>query len=128
MNNESLRRLLENVRNDRTGIDEAIESIREAGLKDLGFATIDTHRELRTGYPEVIFGQGKTPEQLAEIIRFMLTDDCNILATRVSGNMVEKVMEVCPDAVYHPVARTITVERKPRVRTETYIAIVTAGT
>lgn len=128
MNHESLRKILEDVRDDRTNIDKAIERIREAGLKDLGFATIDTHRELRTGYPEVIFGQGKTADQMAEIISFMLTEDCNILATRVTDEMFDKVKEVCPDAVYNPVARTIIVEKKPLARPDTYIAVVTAGT
>ena len=60
---------------------------------------IDTHRELRTGYPEVIFGQGKTPEQVKEIIRYMATRNNNILATRVTEEMYEAVRDICPEAV-----------------------------
>lgn len=128
MNHDSMRKLLEDVRNERASIDEALEKLKDIGLKDLGFATIDTHRELRTGYPEVIFGQGKSPEQVSEIISFMLTHDNNILATRVTKEMYDNVKVVCPEAVYNPVARTITVMKREQAPPSTYIAVVTAGT
>jgi hypothetical protein len=128
MNQESLNQLLTDVRNGKVTIEEAIGQLKHFTSKDLGYATIDTHRELRTGYPEVIFGQGKTPEQVAGIIQFMLTRDNNILATRVTEAMYEKVLEVCPDAVYNPVARTITVRKMHLQPPPTYIAVITAGT
>jgi pyridinium-3,5-biscarboxylic acid mononucleotide synthase len=128
MNQESLNQLLTDVRNGTVTIEEAIGQLKHFTSKDLGYATIDTHRELRTGYPEVIFGQGKTPEQVAGIVRFMLTHDNNILATRVTEAMVEKVLEVCPDAVYNPMARTIAIRKKDIQPPPTYIAVITAGT
>jgi NCAIR mutase (PurE)-related protein len=128
MNPENLSQLLTDVRNGTLTIEEAIGQLKHFTTKDLGYATIDTHRELRTGYPEVIFGQGKTPEQVAGIVQFMLTRDCNILATRVTEAMYEKVLEVCPDAVYNPVARTIAVRKKDLQPPPTYIAVITAGT
>lgn len=128
MNQESLNQLLTDVRNGTMTIEEAIGQLKHFTSKDLGYATIDTHRELRTGYPEVIFGQGKTPEQVAGIVQFMLTRDNNILATRVTEAMYEKVLEVCPDAVYNPVARTIAVRKKDIQPPPTYIAVITAGT
>jgi pyridinium-3,5-biscarboxylic acid mononucleotide synthase len=128
MNQESLNQLLTDVRNGKVTIEEAIGQLKHFTSKDLGYATIDTHRELRTGYPEVIFGQGKTPEQVAGIVQFMLTRDNNILATRVTEAMYEKVLEVCPDAVYNPVARTIAVRKMDIQSPPTYIAVITAGT
>lgn len=128
MNHEHLRILLEEVRSGRTGVDDALEQLKDFGSKELEFATIDTHRELRTGFPEVIFGQGKSPVQIAEIFRFMLTHENNVLATRVTKEMYDKVKEICPEAVYNPIARTISVVRKEPEQPSTYIAVVTAGT
>ncbi|MBN2480964.1 MAG: nickel pincer cofactor biosynthesis protein LarB [Bacteroidales bacterium] len=128
MNRKYLRNLLEDVRNGTADVDEALEKLKDLGSKEFEFATVDTHRELRTGYPEVIFGQGKTPEQIAGIIRFMLTGESNILATRVTKDVYDKIREVCQEAVYNPVARTVTVMKKEQERPSTHIALVTAGT
>jgi NCAIR mutase (PurE)-related protein len=128
MNHDYLSKLLTAVKNGDLEIDKALEKLKDFGSKDLGFANIDTHRELRTGYPEVIFGQGKTPEQVADIMKFMLTKDNNILATRITENMFEKVKEICPEAVYNPIACTIAIKKKDYPLPATYISIVTAGT
>jgi hypothetical protein len=128
MNHEHLGRLLSNVKEGSMSVEQALEKLKDFGSKDLGYATIDTHRELRTGYPEIIFGQGKTAEQVAGIIGFMLTHDNNILATRVQEDTYLKVLEICPEAVYNPVARTITVKRKENAIPSTFISIITAGT
>jgi NCAIR mutase (PurE)-related protein len=76
----------------------------------------------------VIFGQGKTPEQVAGIIGFMLTRENNILATRVNEEIYRKVLEICPGAEYNPVAKTITVKRSETIMPDTFISIITAGT
>jgi pyridinium-3,5-biscarboxylic acid mononucleotide synthase len=128
MNHENLGRLLSDVKEGSMSVEQALEQLKDFGSKDLGYATIDTHRELRTGYPEIIFGQGKTAEQVAGIIGFMLTHDNNILATRVQEDTYLKVLEICPEAVYNPVARTITVKRKENAIPPTFISIITAGT
>jgi pyridinium-3,5-biscarboxylic acid mononucleotide synthase len=128
MNQELLSKLLADVKEGRLGVDQALEQLRDFGSKDLGYATIDTHRELRTGYPEVIFGQGKTPEQVAGIIEFMLTRKNNILATRITEDTYLKVKELCPDVVYNPIARTLTVKRKETSIPQSFISIITAGT
>lgn len=128
MNQEYLQHLLRDVKEGRTDVDAALAQLQQLSPGELGFATIDNHRELRTGYPEVIFGQGKTPEQVAEIVSFMLTRGNNILATRVSDAMAEKVQALCSDAVYNPTARTIAITRREIPRPATYIALVTAGT
>lgn len=129
MNHEHLGRLLSDVKEGSMSVEQALEKLKDFGSKDLGYATIDTHRELRTGYPEVIFGQGKTAEQVAGIIGFMLTrDNNNILATRIEEETFHKVLEICPEAVYNPIARTITVKRRENVIPSTFISIITAGT
>jgi NCAIR mutase (PurE)-related protein len=128
MNQDELLRLLEEVKNGRLGTDEAMQMLKEFTIKDLGFAHLDTHRALRTGYPEVIFGQGKTPEQVREIVRYMNTLNNNILATRVTGEMYRAVLEICPEAVYHPVARAITIRKTEMKSPDTFIAVIAAGT
>jgi NCAIR mutase (PurE)-related protein len=128
MNQDYLSKLLTDVRNGDLDVDKALEQLKDFSSKELGYATIDNNRELRTGYPEVIFGQGKTPDQVAGIIRYMLTQDNNILATRVTGEMYEKVREFCPEAVYNSMARTIAIQKKQIPMPPTYIAIITAGT
>jgi NCAIR mutase (PurE)-related protein len=128
MNHDYLSKLLAGVKNGTVDIHDALEQLKDFTSKDLGYATIDTHRELRTGYPEVIFGQGKTPEQVAGIVQFMLSRDNNILATRVTAEMFEKVREICPDAVYNITARTIAIRKKDIQPPPTYIAVITAGT
>jgi pyridinium-3,5-biscarboxylic acid mononucleotide synthase len=128
MNPNNLNQLLADVRDGKLDINSAMEQLKDLSSKELGYATIDNHRELRTGYPEVIFGQGKTPDQVTGIIQYMLTRDNNILATRVTEEMYAKVREICSDAVYNPTARTISIKRKEVTIPSTYIAIVTAGT
>ena len=128
MNQDFLNQLLTGVRDGKVDVQEALEQLKDFTTKDLGYATVDTHRELRTGYPEVIFGQGKTPEQVAGIIQFMLTLDNNILATRVTAEMYDKVREIYPDALFNPVAKTIAIRKKEIPLPSTYICVITAGT
>ena len=128
MNQDELLRLLEEVKNGRLETDEAMRMLKEFTIKDIGFAQLDTHRALRTGYPEVIFGQGKTPGQVREIIRYMDTLNHNILATRVTEEMFRAVQEICPAAVYYPAARAITVRKTEMKSPDTFIAVIAAGT
>jgi len=128
MNQDDLSKLLAGVKTGTVEINDALEQLKNFTVKDLGYATIDNHRELRTGYPEVIYGQGKTPEQVAGIVQYMLTRHNNILATRVTPDMVESVRKVCPEAEYNHTARTIAIRMKEIPLPPTYIAVITAGT
>ena len=128
MNQEEIRQLLENVRNGSIKTDEALDRLRNLAPEELGYATIDNHRELRTGYPEVIFGQGKTPEQVKGIIAFMMKRGSNILATRISAEIYNEVRGICPEAIYNSLARTITIKKREIPQPSTYISVVTAGT
>ena len=128
MNREELKDILESVKNNEINIDEALENLEDLPFKDLGFAMIDNHRELRVGYPEVIYCAGKTVDQVKEIVKFMITKDNNILGTRATEEMYNAVKEICEEAEYNKLGRTITIKKKEQTLTEDYIAIISAGT
>lgn len=128
VNSEDLRKLLEEVKSGKLEIDNAFDKIKDLPFRELGFATIDNHRELRVGYPEVIYCEGKTTEQVKKIIEFMLTKDKNIIATRANEEMYQAVKEICETANYNKLGRIITIRKEEEKYTESYIAIVSAGT
>lgn len=128
MNSDDLRSLLEQVKDGEVNIDTAMSSLEDLPFKDLGFAKIDNHRELRVGYPEVIYCEGKTVEQVKKIVEFMLTKNTNILGTRASKEMYKAVKEICAEAIYNELSRTIVVKMREVKQHNTYIAVVTAGT
>ena len=128
MNTDAIKILLENIRDGKINIEDGISRLKNLSYVDLGCAKLDTHRELRVGYPEVIFCQGKTNDQIKTIVSAMMEGEANILATRASIENFTAVKEVCHSAVYHPLARTITLTRKKHSPPESYIAVVTAGT
>lgn len=128
MNSNDLKTLLREVKNGTLDIDDAMNSLEDLPFKDLGFAKIDNHRELRVGYPEVIYCEGKTVEQVKKIVEFMLTKNTNILGTRANKEMYLAVKEICDEAVYNELSRTIVVKKREVEKPDTYIAVVTAGT
>lgn len=128
MNKTDLITLLQSVQSGKIEVNEAAQRLEDLPFKDLGFAAIDNHREIRVGYPEVIYCAGKTVEQVREIIQFMLTRQNHILATRANEAMYQAVREICPEACYNELGRVITIKRKEISLSETYIAIVAAGT
>ncbi len=114
--------------NKDISVADALNQLKDFEYKELGYAKIDNHRSLRTGYPEVIFCQGKTPEHVAGIFKYMNTHDTNILGTRATKEDYQEVIKDCPEAEYNPLARTITLKKKTEEKTQTHIAIITAGT
>jgi NCAIR mutase (PurE)-related protein len=128
MQRKELEALLRKVRQGKTGVAEALRRLEGLPFEDLGFAKLDHHRGLRKGFPEVIFGEGKTPEQLLEIVRRMVAAGSSVLATRVDPEAVEPVLADQKRAEYHPLARVLRVppRRKPRPRPG--LAVVCAGT
>ncbi|PAB59085.1 nickel pincer cofactor biosynthesis protein LarB [Anaeromicrobium sediminis] len=128
MDSKDIRKLLEDVKKDKMQIEEAMEKIEDLPFKDLEFAKIDNHREIRVGYPEVIYCEGKTVEQVRDIIKFMNTKDSNILATRANEEIYNAVKKICKDAEYNKLGRTITIRKKEEKLTNDYIAIISAGT
>lgn len=128
MDKEAIRLLLQRLKDNEIDIETTLTVLEDLPYKEMGFAKIDNHREIRVGYPEVIYCEGKTVEQIKYIIQFMLTKDTNILATRASEQIFEAIKELCPAARYNPLGRTITIKKKECPPTESYIAIVCAGT
>ena len=98
------------------------------GFTDLGFARVDTDRRRRCGFPEVIFGMGKTPEQVAEIARVILEKEPVLLVSRATEDQWRALLTAFPDARWHASARCITVERTPLPKLAGHVAIVCAGT
>jgi NCAIR mutase (PurE)-related protein len=128
MNVDSLRELLENVKDGRVDIDEAMNKLKTLPFEDLGFAKLDHHRSLRNGYPEVVYCQGKTVAQVKAIVEKLMEKDNNIMATRAGEDVYLGVKEAVPDAVYYDAAKIIVVRKKEIIKSEKIIAVVTAGT
>ena len=114
MNRESLADLLRQLHEGRTTPEAALEELRHFPYADLGFAVVDHHRALRKGFPEVIYCEGKTYEQIESIMRSLLERDAEVLATRVTPEVAERLAAIEPAAEYHAMARTLRVRKKPR--------------
>jgi len=120
--------LLEQFKKNELNQDEMIDQLSAIGLEDMGFATLDTDRTSRTGIPEVIYSEGKTPEQVSEIALRMQERGIPVLATRATPEVYDSVLKKIQGAVYHPEARAIVYQPEKPPLTESYIAIVSAGT
>jgi pyridinium-3,5-biscarboxylic acid mononucleotide synthase len=112
MNSKEVEKLLTDVKNGDLSIGNALEVLKNFPYTDLGFARIDHHRELRTGYPEIIYCAGKSIEQVSEIFRVMSQNESNVMGTRANNEMFEAVQNISSEAVYYPVARIISLQKK----------------
>jgi len=128
MNRNEIKNLLTEIKNGSKSVEDALEVLQNFPYTDLGFAKIDHHREMRTGYPEIVYCAGKTAEQVAAIFRVMLAKENNVLGTRADEKVFESVKAIIPDAVYYQVARIVSVQRKKTKSPSTKIAVITAGT
>ena len=128
MNAESIRRLFEQVRAGKLSPDDAVERLRHLPFEDLGFAKVDHHRSLRVGMPEVIFGQGKTPAQVAEIFKRLAKHGQNVLATRATREQFRAVKKRVRDADFDESARAIVLRRDGKRYGKGLITVVSAGT
>ncbi|MHC4595183.1 MAG: nickel pincer cofactor biosynthesis protein LarB [Planctomycetota bacterium] len=130
MQAEQLKKLLGRVKNGEITIDEAIEKLRHLPFEDMGFACIDHHRQIRRGFPEVIFCPGKTTEQIIKIFESLAERGNNVLATRADRDVFNALADTkkFPQARYEESARAIVLEQKKTPRSKTVLPIVTAGT
>ncbi|MGA3032825.1 MAG: nickel pincer cofactor biosynthesis protein LarB [Terracidiphilus sp.] len=128
MDRSQIEALLNEVRSGSTGVDEALERLRVLPFEDLGFAKIDHHRALRTGMPEVIFAESKTPAQVAAIFTRMASAGGNVLVTRASREVNEAVLKAEPRAEVHEMARAITLTQTPAAAGKGTVGVVCAGT
>jgi len=128
MQTETLRALLERVRDGETTTGAALEALRDLPFEDLGFAKIDHHRALRQGFPEVIWGEGKTPEQIAHIAARIVANGSTLLATRATREAFQAVQKEVPEAQYHDVARVIWARGENAPRLHGTVGVLCAGT
>ncbi|GAV22984.1 nickel pincer cofactor biosynthesis protein LarB [Carboxydothermus pertinax] len=128
MNEKRLRQLLTSIQNKEISVEEGIARLKGLPFDDLGFAKVDHHRQLRQGFPEVVYCAGKTKEQIVAIMENLVNkSENNILATRASGEVYEEVVKKIPDAVYYELARAIVVWRGEQEK-RGHILVVSAGT
>lgn len=128
MTPEAIKSLLEEVRRGKTRVNDALERLRDLPYEDLGYARIDHHRTLRQGFPEVIFGRGKSPEQVEGVVRRMLARRHNILITRGCQPLFERIRKLTPKAEFHALSGAITIRIDPALRGKGKILVVSAGT
>jgi len=128
MHEAAVRQLLEDVRRGAIPVETALGRLRALPFEDLGFAKVDHHRAIRCGFPEVIFGTGKSPAQISRIFRACAERGANVLATRVSADAAAAVRREHADAVHDEVSRTIVLRQIPAKPVHRTVAIVSAGT
>ena len=130
MNPDHLKDLLIQVKNGKASVEQAIKKMKHLPFEDIDFAQIDHHRSLRKGFPEVIFGEGKTSGQIIEIMARMMKNKENILVTRLESPKAAAVRKRFPEAVYHPLSRVLTVIPEP-LKKQTgrgLVLVISAGT
>jgi hypothetical protein len=129
MKESAIKDILQKVKNGTVSIENAVGVLRTLPFEDLGFARVDHHRSLRQGFPEVIWGEGKTAEQIIGIIKKMYAKKYPVLATRVEQKKAAKIKKFFPEATYYPHSRVLTVIRgKIEQQGRGLILVISAGT
>lgn len=128
MTEAEIKRVLEDYRNGTLSVGDAIDRFRILPFEDLGFANVDHHRSLRQGFPEVVFGAGKTEDEVVEIVRSMLERDHNVMVTRTNPSVYERVRELAPDARFHARSGAISILKDDTLQGKGTVLVVSAGT
>ena len=128
MERRRLLELLAAVQRGECAIDDALERLRNLPYEDLGFAKLDHHRALRNGFPEVILGEGKTPEHVVAIAERMAASDGNVLVTRLAPEVGARLVEAVPGFVYEPTPRLAIRRARPIEPSGGLVLVVSAGT
>jgi len=128
MDPRNLKELLENVKAGSVSPEEAAARLATLPFEDLGFAKVDHHRALRRGFPETVFGEGKTPDQIAAIVERIAARGQRVLVTRTTAEVHHRVEASRPEARFHPEARCLTVAREPAPALPGRVAVCAAGT
>jgi NCAIR mutase (PurE)-related protein len=128
MDRDRLKKLLDSVRAGKIGVNDAVERLRGMPLEDLGFAKVDLHRAVRRGFPEVVYGEGKSIEQIVAIVQGLMRAKQTVLVTRVGPEVHAAVAEVAPKAEYHERARALVVRSGRRKPGRPGVVVITAGT
>ena len=127
MREDYLKELIKDVKSGAVSEEEAFEQLKVLPYKDMGFANLDHHRQIRTGFPEVVYCEGKTPEQIRDIFE-VLAEHGTVLGTRATEADFAAVQEKLPDAVYHEKARIIVSKGNIAEKPLGKVTVVTAGT
>lgn len=127
MTGDSLEKLLAEIKDGSISVAEGVRLLHDRPVLDLGHTKFDLQRPARNGFPEVVYGEGKTPEQVGEIFN-RVGEYSNVLATRVSAEMAAHVQAVCPKAEYNALGRTVSLVVKPIRWKQGEVAVITAGT
>jgi len=125
---ERLHQLLARVKSGEVSAEDALSQLAVLPYEDIGFAKIDHHRALRRGFPEVVFGAGKTDEQVAAIVERLASGADRVLVTKVDERCFDAVRQLVPDAEYHPTARAITINRAKETPYRPGIMVLCGGT
>jgi NCAIR mutase (PurE)-related protein len=125
---DSLRALLDSVRDGKVPVEHAMDRLRDLPFEDLGFATLDHHRTLRRGFPEVVFAQGKTPGQTVEIVGRLLEREGPVLVTRADAATVSALTGAHPGADHNELARTVLWRRPEAPARDDGLLVISAGT
>lgn len=128
MTRNEIENLLKEIKDGKISVEDALEVLQNFPYTDLGFARIDHHREMRTGYPEIVYCSGKTAEQVAGIFKVMSVRENNVIGTRADEKMYESVKNILPEAVYYKDARIISIRKSKISPPGSRIAVITAGT
>jgi len=128
MDQDQLRGLLEQVHTGAVDVESALDRMRHLPFEDLGYAKLDHHRSLRHGLTEVVFGKGKTPEQVAAIADRLLDKSPNLLITRADEGIATKLKQKFPEAEYFPLSGAVRVWRDRTIHGKGKLAVVCAGT
>ena len=129
MQEETIRKLLEDVRQGTVDVDHAFNSLRKLPYETVGnFAHLDQHRAIRCGFPEVVFGQGKTASQVTQIVQRLAERNDRVLVTRVSAEMSAEVLTQIPELVYHAAGRVLILDKSPDRKKKSGVIVLSAGT
>ncbi len=128
MDKDQLKSLLEQVREGAVDVESALERLRHMPFEALGYATIDHHRAIRVGMPEVVFGKGKTVEQTVGIATRLLERAANVLVTRTTREAFEALRSSFPEAEYFPLSGALRVWRDRTIQGKGTLLVVSAGT
>lgn len=129
MNQQKLKLLLKNVQSGKVSIEEAVAQLKTLPFEDLGHSRVDHHRSLRKGFPEVIWGEGKTVEQLLSIMKGMKEKGQNILITRLDAEKAKAIRKIYSKGRYYPQSRVLTYHTHPvEIEGKGTILVITAGT
>ncbi len=129
MKRDDLKRILTDLFEQKLTPDQGMKILKTLPYENLDFARLDHHRHLRTGQPEAIFSEGKSPEQLIAIIKKMIAAKSDILATKLSAEIFKKLKPRLPKkAEYHPASKTLVIRNKKKSAGVGLVVVVTAGT